>query len=319
MTRLLIAFLVAVLSVFPCHVAAQETISNTATALWSENGRPLRTTSNTVTFTVQDSAVQLQALRYLPGNQNAIAVKAPFCGGTATSSETLVPKVVLSGSLAPSDSFRIGETLYVRVAAPEANTLPAATDLLEIKITTLSGDEEVMTISETDPNSGEFLAAIGTTAIPPAPKQHDCQLSVRPGDIITIAISEGQPEISARASETVHVLADPYGLVFDSVDGTPIDGVTITLIDDATQQPARVFADDGITAWPSTVVTGESVTDASGRVYPMPPGEVSVRARGVISGVGDGVFRGGACPTPECGVAGGHRAHRYGGVCTLQP
>src|SRR3546814_4544929 len=32
---------------------------------------------------------------------------------------------------------------------------------------------------------------------------------------------------------------------------------------------------------------------------------VSVRARGVISGVGDGVFRGGACPTPECGVAGG--------------
>ncbi|ALJ12522.1 hypothetical protein [Sphingopyxis macrogoltabida] len=47
--------------------------------------------------------------------------------------------------------------------------------------------------------------------------------------------------------------------------------------------------------------------------------EVSVRARGVISGVGDGVFRGGACPTPECGVAGGHRVHRYGGVCTLQP
>ena len=45
----------------------------------------------------------------------------------------------------------------------------------------------------------------------------------------------------------------------------------------------------------------------------------SVRARGVISGVGDGVFRGGACPTPECGIAGGHRAHRYGGVCTLQP
>ncbi len=46
---------------------------------------------------------------------------------------------------------------------------------------------------------------------------------------------------------------------------------------------------------------------------------VSVRARGVISGVGDGVFLGGACPTPECGVAGGHRVHRYGGVCTLQP
>ncbi len=49
------------------------------------------------------------------------------------------------------------------------------------------------------------------------------------------------------------------------------------------------------------------------------PPDVSVRARGVISGVGDVVFRGGTCPTPECGVAGGHRVHRYGGVCTLQP
>jgi len=46
---------------------------------------------------------------------------------------------------------------------------------------------------------------------------------------------------------------------------------------------------------------------------------VSVRARGVISGVGDGVFWGGACPTPKRGGSGGHRAHRYGGVCTLQP
>ena len=45
--------------------------------------------------------------------------------------------------------------------------------------------------------------------------------------------------------------------------------------------------------------------------------EVSVRARGVISGVGDGVFWGGACPTPECGVAGGHRVHRYGLQCII--
>jgi hypothetical protein len=41
---------------------------------------------------------------------------------------------------------------------------------------------------------------------------------------------------------------------------------------------------------------------------------VSVRARGVISGVGDGGFWGGACPTPKFGGSGGHRAHRYGGV-----
>ncbi len=47
--------------------------------------------------------------------------------------------------------------------------------------------------------------------------------------------------------------------------------------------------------------------------------QASVRARGVNSGVGAGVFWGGACPTPKCGGSGGHRAHRYGGVARLQP
>ena len=45
----------------------------------------------------------------------------------------------------------------------------------------------------------------------------------------------------------------------------------------------------------------------------------SVRVRGVISGVRAGGFWGGACPTPKFGGAGGHRAHRYGGVARLQP
>src|SRR3546814_4132656 len=42
------------------------------------------------------------------------------------------------------------------------------------------------------------------------------------------------------------------------------------------------------------------------------PKPVSVRARGLISAVGDGVFRGGACTPPECGVAGGPLVHCYG-------
>ena len=62
-------------------------------------------------------------------------------------------------------------------------------------------------------------------------------------------------------------------LVFDSEDGTPIDGATVTLIDTATGQPARVFGDDGITPWPSTIVTGSAVTDGAGNVWQMPVGE----------------------------------------------
>ncbi len=46
---------------------------------------------------------------------------------------------------------------------------------------------------------------------------------------------------------------------------------------------------------------------------------VSVRARGVISGVGEGVFWGGACPTPKRGGSGCHRAPRSGVGCPLPP
>ena len=45
-------------------------------------------------------------------------------------------------------------------------------------------------------------------------------------------------------------LADPYGLVLESEEATPINGARVTLVDSATGRPARVFADDGVTPWP---------------------------------------------------------------------
>jgi uncharacterized repeat protein (TIGR01451 family) len=71
----------------------------------------------------------------------------------------------------------------------------------------------------------------------------------------------------------VAVLADPFGFVFDSEDGSPVTGATVSLVNTATGQPATVFADDGVTPWPSTVVSGEPIRDAAGNVYPMQPGE----------------------------------------------
>ena len=47
----------------------------------------------------------------------------------------------------------------------------------------------------------------------------------------------------------------------------------ITLIDAATGQPAQVFGDDGISAYPSTIVTGQSVTDSGGNRYNFPAGD----------------------------------------------
>ena len=40
-------------------------------------------------------------------------------------------------------------------------------------------------------------------------------------------------------------MVDPYGMVFNSSTGDPLDGVGLTLVDAATGQPATVFGDDG--------------------------------------------------------------------------
>ena len=75
------------------------------------------------------------------------------------------------------------------------------------------------------------------------------------------------------ATATVDVLADPFGVVFDSETGEEISGARVTLIDAATGQPATVFAEDGITRWPSTVISGQAITDAAGNTYQIGPGE----------------------------------------------
>ena len=65
----------------------------------------------------------------------------------------------------------------------------------------------------------------------------------------------------------MQILVDPFGLSFDSGTGAPVDGTTVTIVDAATGQPATVFGDDGISAFPSTLITGDTVTDSGGTIY----------------------------------------------------
>lgn len=274
LSRFWLLSLVAMLMlVLPARSQAQDMISNTAWATWREQDQVLSTTSNTVTFAVEALPISLQTLRYLPDGTSSFSVSLPRCGQRSMSATGARTTLSLNGSLLPSDSFRIGELLYVKISAAAANVSPTTADQLDIKMTTSSGDEELVTISETGADTGDFMAAIATTVIPPAPTQRNCQLSVHSGDTITIEIADKRIGLAVTPTSAVQVLADPYGLVFDSTDGTPINGVAITLVDEATGQPARVFADDALTAWPSTVISGQPVTDASGTVHPMPAGE----------------------------------------------
>ncbi len=66
---------------------------------------------------------------------------------------------------------------------------------------------------------------------------------------------------------------DPVQRVFDAHDGTPVSGVSIRLVDAATGAPATVYGNDGVSLFPSTIVSGATASDSSGATYAFGTGE----------------------------------------------
>ena len=257
------------------------TITNTAEARWNFEGNPASSLSNEVTFDVTLPPPEIRAFRPTAQGPTELSFQEPVCSALTRSGQATatVPAVANDQTIQPlnvtveqTTILRAGQTLIFEVQALAANTDPNAIDELEIVITTSTGDREVETIFETGPNTGVFVGQIDTVRIPPAPVQEDCRLSLLDGSSIAIeAMAPGSTDV--LVSTDVEVLADPFGVVFDSETGEPLSGARVTLVDAVTGQPATVFAEDGVTAWPSSVVSGDPVTDGAGRITQMGPGE----------------------------------------------
>lgn len=255
------------------------TITNTAQATWVHAGREEKATSNTVTFDVTAAPPAIRTFRPSLAGDTNLDFRAPLCtakgqgaqgaGNSANGSVELVPH---SGKAELADTLRTGQTLLFEVNAADANQNPDEADHLDITITTSTGDRESETIFETGPNTGVFVGQMDTVRMPPQSVSGDCRLSVIDG--AGIVIEATAPDSAEVMIETnVEVLADPFGLVFDSETGEPLDGARVTLIDVATGQPATVFAEDGTTSWPSSVISGQPITDGAGNVFQMEEGE----------------------------------------------
>ena len=283
--------LVLLLSVFAlaCAARAQDIaaapavreIVNIAEARWQSGTDELSRLSNRVTITAQDSPATGFAITPLklgdgPG-ASARPVARPLCQGSAGTMPTPLDAAGLDAGpqpvLLPTTQIRGGEPLYFAITFPGANTDPNKVNSLTGVIKSRDGkDREVLTIYETGVNTGIFLGVIQTRLSPPVAVQGDCLLTVEEGDVVSVeslATRNGFPLVTTQ----VDVLVDPYGFAFDSEDGSAVDGVSVTLIDDATGQPARVKGIDGVADYPSTVITSQAVTDSNGHVYPGIPGD----------------------------------------------
>ena len=76
---------------------------------------------------------------------------------------------------------------------------------------------------------------------------------IGPGDeTVTLATAGDMPGGASVTRDTL-ILADPFGVVFDSETGAAVSGAQITLRDATTGALAQVFAEDGVLS-PATVL-----------------------------------------------------------------
>ena len=259
-------------------------ISNTAQANFDVSGAAQVRSSNQVDITTSVilSPATISFLQYSPTGSGATPTLAsPSACSTSGSSGPFnnLPNPNYLGvgaldaslplDLAPAASYHQGEPIFIRVEDANRNIDSAVRDTLVVTIrSTVVGDEEILQLTETDIDTGIFVGYIQSVTTPVIP--NDCVLAVQTNELIQVSYTDIF-DVTDVVSTTV--LVDPFGIVFDSVTGEPINGITVTLIDTATNLPANVFGDDLVSAYPSTVITGSSVTDAGGTDYNFAAGE----------------------------------------------
>jgi uncharacterized repeat protein (TIGR01451 family) len=170
-------------------------------------------------------------------------------------------------SLIETSSLHGGEPVFVRLVDADRNRDVAAIDIVDIELSTASNDRETLRLAETGANTGIFVGYVQTQAN--AAVAGNCILEVeRNADLTSTYID---PDNSADTSRA-NALVDPYGIIFDSSTGEPVNGARVRLMDAASGALATVFGDDGVSRYPAEMVTGAAVTDAGGTVYSLPAG-----------------------------------------------
>jgi uncharacterized repeat protein (TIGR01451 family) len=169
-------------------------------------------------------------------------------------------------TLSPTSTLHGGEAMFVHLVDADQNRNAGIVDTTELRLTT-SGDRETLRLSETGDNTGIFVGYIQTQARNANPG--NCLLEVqRNTEVSSVYIDPFDAEDASRAS----ALVDPYGLIFDSRTGEPIDGARVRLVSANTGALAKVVGDDGVSNYPAEMITGAAVTDSGGTIYTLPAG-----------------------------------------------
>ena len=273
---------------FAAHTPVGTIISNTAAATYADGPASGLITRNSnsvsVTTVMMRTRSAIELLQYAPSSPSAqmvsVAPSAYSTSGTAAGPFVTEAPPVPAGTSTPINlsnpvplvsvnQYHAGEPVFVRVTDLDQNLDPTAAETVLVTLKDdKSGDSEVVRLVETGPSTGIFVGYIQSAG----------QAAAAGSGILHVTddshISTSYTDIAdSTDSSTAAVMVDPYGRVFSTGTGLPVDGASVTLMDASTNQPAKVFGDDGVSAYPATIITGGTAVDGSGRNYSFPPGE----------------------------------------------
>lgn len=247
-------------------------IANTASASWLQAGEARDTDSNEIetTTTIFQTSAEIEFLRIANtagNNAQPGDIQNSQCNAAALPDPQTADGQTLNGNenLDSAAAYLQGDPVFMQVADGDQNLDDEAIESVLVVLTTDNGDEETLRIYETGEDTGVFAGYIQTDDN--AVVQNNCVLNVERNSQIELEYTD---RFDSTEVKEASALIDPYGIVFDSSTGEPQDGVTVTLIDVSTGQPATVFDDDGTTLYPSTVTTGDAALGFAPGEYRFP-------------------------------------------------
>ena len=287
LARALVVLLLQAASAPFSPVAAQATepgtpISNFAEARFVRGANTATTVASNTVLTVVAPAPSRATMALLrpasiPSGAGTGEVSGPtHCVGPSGVQALPDPVLIGGAAIDPTQprifsstaSYHGGEPVFVRVTDPDQNRDALVRDLIDLELRSVQGgDSEIVRLTETAVASGVFVGYVQTSAA--APVAGDCALQVsRDATLVSRYVDALDPTDAVQAQ----ALVDPTGLLFDSRTGQAVNGARVRIVDAATGAPARVLGDDGVSAFPSEIVTGAQATDSGGTVYAFAPG-----------------------------------------------
>jgi uncharacterized repeat protein (TIGR01451 family) len=260
------------------QVTAPGTLIRNSASVAYEAGISARTAaSNEVTLSVQPlpSRASISLARFEVASSTSSTAGPTQCRTASGFFPLPAPAPQGHGELDPMEPIPMqdtgvahaGDPVFVRVVDLDRNLDGAAIETVDVRVTApATGDAEVLRLAETGPNTGVFVGYVTTSADAAVA---DCALQVERNSEIDATYVDPIDDTDAAQA---NALVDPFGLVFDSQTGAPVNGARVRLIHVATGLPATVFGDDGVSRYPNEMITGQPVTDQGGTQYSLPAG-----------------------------------------------